>query len=205
LRAFSRAVAPADYAALALRTPGAKVARAFAVAGFHPGFQGKPIPGVVCVFVVPQVSGTPSIPIADSDTLRAVSSYLSSLIAPAGAEIVAAAPVFHKVRVITTVAVLAGANPGDVVAKVTDCINSYLDPINGGDKAGGWPFGGAISFSSLVRQIVAEVSEVTAVPNLQFVVDGIRRGNCTDFPIGPYSLLWPGTHEVFAISPEAKS
>ncbi|HLK05673.1 MAG TPA: putative baseplate assembly protein [Candidatus Acidoferrum sp.] len=203
LRAFGRAVAPADYAALALRTPGAKVARAFAVAGFHPAFSGKPIPGVVCVFVVPQTSGT-SIPIADSDTLRAVSSYLSRQIAPAGAEIVAAAPVFHKVRVITTVAVLAGANPSAVAASVTARINSYLDPINGGDDGSGWPFGGTISFSSLVRQIVAGVPEVTAVPNLQFVVDGIRRGNCTDFPISAYSLLWPGTHEVFAILPEAK-
>jgi len=204
LRAHGRAVALADYEVLALRATGAQVDRAFAVAGYHPNFPGKPIPGVVCVFVIPKRKGT-TIPIADEHTLRAVSNYLSGKLALAGVEIVTAAPVFRKARVITTIVVNPGANPSNVVASVQNLINGYLDPSKGGDEGNGWPFGGTLSYVSLVRRILMNIPDVTAVPNLQFVVDGVRRGNCSDFPISAYSLLWPSNHEIFAIAPGDES
>jgi len=204
LRAHGRAVALADYEVLALRATGAQVDRAFAVAGYHPNFPGKPIPGVVCVFVIPKRKGI-AIPIADEDTLRAVSNYLSGKLALAGVEIVTAAPVFHRARVTTTIVVSTGANPSDVVASVQNLINGYLDPSKGGDEGNGWAFGGTLSYVSLVRRILTNLPDVTAVPNLQFVVDGVRRGNCSDFPISAYSLLWPSNHEIFAIAPGDES
>jgi predicted phage baseplate assembly protein len=200
LRAHGRVVAPADYEVLALRATGAQVARALAVSGFHPSFPGRPIPGVVCVFVIPQERGIGA-PIADEDALRAVSDYLSTTVAPAGVEIVAAAPRFHRVRVIVSVVVRPGANPSEIVADVQDLINKYLDPIEGGEDGNGWPFGGTLSYVSLVRRILTTFTDITAVPNLQFVVDGIRKGNCTDFPITANSLVWPSSHEVFVLAP----
>jgi hypothetical protein len=75
-------------------------------------------------------------------------------------------------------------------------INSYLDPITGGDDGTGWPFGGTLSYVSLVRQLLSLVNGVTAVSTLVYVVDGVRGANCTDFPISANSLVWPAIHEV---------
>src|SRR5205085_3177859 len=53
IRTRGRAVTVADYATLTLHVPGAQVARAFAVSGLHPSYPGRPIPGVVGLFIVP--------------------------------------------------------------------------------------------------------------------------------------------------------
>src|SRR5262249_32289394 len=138
LRAHGRAVAVADYEILALRTPGAQVARAHAVSGFHPAFPGAPIPGVVCVFVVP-VSQSVGPPIADQDTLRSVTQNLtsgstgsgkptgagSSPLAPGGVEVVAAAPFFHRVRIIATVVVRPTASRSEALRDVLALFKKY--------------------------------------------------------------------------------
>src|SRR5205823_5166068 len=127
IRSRGRAVAVADYEILALRTPGAQISRAHAVSGFHPSFPGTPIPGVVCVFVVPPEKGaTPPVP--DDGTLASVSRYLSSQLAPAGVEIVAAVPVYHRVRVETSVVINPTVNRGDAVRNVARLISYFLDP-----------------------------------------------------------------------------
>src|SRR5947207_3585959 len=90
IRARSRAVTTADYALLARQAQGALVERAYAVAGLHPAFPGRAIPGVVAVFVVPPDRGEGP-PTPDEDTLRRVAAHLSENAAPAGVEVVAAA------------------------------------------------------------------------------------------------------------------
>jgi predicted phage baseplate assembly protein len=200
IRARGRAVASADYEVLALHATGALVARAHAVPGFHPAFAGTPIPGVVCVFVIP-IERDSGPPIPDQDTLRAVSTYLSEGLAPAGVEIVAAAPVYHSVRVEVSVVIDASVSRGDTVNAVLALLNSYLDPVTGGDDGRGWPFGGTLSNISLVRKLVTEVNGVSAVPSLRFVVDGVRGAACADFPISANSLVWPQTHQVLALAP----
>jgi len=201
MRARGRAVAPADYETLALHATGALVARAQAVPDFHPSFAGTPIPGVVCVFVVPPERGDGP-PIPDEDTLRAVSNYLSSNAAPAGVEVVAAAPVYHTVRVEVSLVIDPAQSRGTVVTDALDQIDFYLDPITGGDDGQGWPFGGTLSNIALVRYLLKNVDGVTAVPSLRFVVDGVRYGSCTDVPIPANTLVWPQDHQVLALGPE---
>jgi predicted phage baseplate assembly protein len=200
LRAHGRAVAVADYEILALRSPGAQVARAHAVSGFHPAFPGKPIPGVVCVFVIPVNRGVGP-PAADQDTLRFVSSYLSGELAPDGVEVVAAAPLFHRVRVIASVVVNPSASRADAVRDVLALLATYLDPVTGGEDGQGWPFGGTLFYSALVRRLLTTVYSITAVPRLQFVVDGVRAATCADVAITPNSLVWGSGHEVLALDP----
>ena len=200
LRAHGRAVAAADYETLALRTPGALVARAGAVSGYHPSFPGTLIPGVVCVFVIPPERG-PGAPTPDEETLRAVSNYLSSELAPAGTEVVAAAPIYHNVRIEVSVVIDSSVSRGAVVQAVLALLDSYLDPIAGGDDGRGWPFGGPLQNSALVRKLLNDVAGVTAVPSLVFIVDGVRGARCADFPIPARSLLWPDTHTVLALAP----
>lgn len=201
IRARGRAVAPADYEILALHASGALVARAHAVPGFHPAFAGIPIPGVVCVFVIPIARGSSGPPIPDEDTLRAVSSYLSGELAPLGVEVVAAAPAYRNVRVEVSVVVESSVSRGDTVNAVLNLINTYLDPVRGGNDGQGWPFGGTLSNVALVRKLLTEVNGVSAVPSLRFVVDGVRGASCADFPIAANSLVWPQEHQVLALGP----
>jgi predicted phage baseplate assembly protein len=199
LRAHGRAVAVADYEILALRAVGAQVARAGAVAGFHPSFPGTLIPGVVCIFVVPPERGQGP-PSPDDDTLRAVCAHLSTR-APAGVEIVAAAPIYHTVRVEMSIVVNETVSRGAASEAVLTLLDTYLDPIEGGDDGQGWPFGGTLSNAALVRKILHEVAGVTAVPSLIFVVDGVRGARCADFPLSTNSLVWPTTHAILALGP----
>jgi hypothetical protein len=199
LRARGRAVAAADYEILALHATGAQVARAHAVPGFHPSFPGIPIPGVVCVFVIPLESGAGA-PTPNEDTLRAVSTYLSSTLAPAGVEVVAAAPLFHTVRVQVSVVIDPSVSRAQAVQNVVAVLNQYMDPVTGGDDGQGWAFGGTLSNVAFVRKLLA-IPGVTAVPTLSFTVDGIRSKRCADAAISANSLVWPGQHQVLAIGP----
>jgi predicted phage baseplate assembly protein len=199
LRARGRAVAVADYEILALRATGALVARAGAVAGFHPSFPGTFIPGVVCVLVIPPELGSGP-PVPDAGTLLAVSTYLSSNLAPVGVEIVAAAPLYHTVSVEASVVIDPSVSRNDAVQSVISLCDSYLDPITGGDDGLGWPFGGTLSNAAFVRQLLT-VDGITAVPSLLFIVDGIRGQKCGDVSIPANDLVWPQNHNILALGP----
>jgi predicted phage baseplate assembly protein len=203
IRARGRAVTVADYELLALRAKGALVARAHAVSGLHPSYPGRPIPGVVGVFVVPPDSDEGP-PTPDEGTLRAVAEDLSSNLAPAGIEVVAAAPRYHKVRAEVTIVVSALADEGETVRQVLKTLSTYFHPLTGGDDGNGWAFGGVIRNAALLRQLLA-ITGVSAVPQLNLVLDGNRMRGCIDVPISPHALLWSDGHEVLVAESGGKS
>lgn len=196
IRARGRAVTERDYELLARRADGAAVARAHAVSGLHPVLPGAPIPGVVAVFVVPdgRIEGPP---VADEQTLRAVAEYLSEQVAPAGVEVVAAAPRFHRIRAEVRVQIAdPAADVGETVRRVLAELNLYFDPIGGGDDETGWPFGGPVRYMPLLRRLLSRVKTASAISRINLVLDGARFAKCTDVPISAQGLLWPVTHEV---------
>jgi predicted phage baseplate assembly protein len=201
IRARNRAVAVADYALLALRAPGAQVVRAHAVSGFHPAYPGLPIPGVVGVYVVPpdRDEGPPT---PDEGTLRAVAQYLSESVAPAGVEVVAAAPFYHRVRAELGVVIDPAADQGETVRRLVAALDGYIHPITGGEDGDGWPFGGTLRYSPLLRRLVTGVEGIRAITRLTLVVDGARLAACTDFEPRPQALLWPTPHEVVPVESE---
>ncbi|GLF93376.1 putative baseplate assembly protein [Streptomyces yaizuensis] len=194
LRARGRAVAPADYGLLATRTPGAAVARARGVPGLHPGFPGVRIPGVVGVLVVPEPApdadpaAGPGVPTAAA--LRAVADFLTRTAAPAGVTVVAAPAAYRRVAVEAWVTLDPDLDRSGVLARAGDMVTTHLDPLRGGDDGAGWPFGGALRHTPLVRRLL-EVEGVLAVSRLSFTVDGVRLAACADHPIGPDRLVWP--------------
>lgn len=194
LRTRGRAVTVADYALLALRAPGASVTRAHAVAGLHPDYPGLPQSGVVAVFVVP-ADGPDHALLPDAQTLASVARYLSEEVAPAGVEVVAAAPRYHSVRVEAGVVVDANASASETVSLILEQLDRYLDPRTGGSRGRGWSFGGRIVYVELVQQ-VAQVRGVHAVHHLNLVVDGTRVPACQDHAISAHGLLAPAAHEV---------
>jgi predicted phage baseplate assembly protein len=202
IRARERAVTVADYALLAERTPGAQVERAHAVAGLHPTFPGSPIPGVVGVFVVPpdRDEGPPT---PDQESLRAVAVFLSRQAAPAGIDVIAAAPRYHRIRAEVGILLTPEANASETVRRVIDALNQYLHPLTGGDDGMGWPFGGTLRYPLILR-LITNVTGVHAVPQLNFVVDGFRIPACTDYPIGADALFWPTGHQVIVREQEVE-
>ncbi|UOX92720.1 putative baseplate assembly protein [Amycolatopsis sp. FBCC-B4732] len=191
LRSRGRAVAPADYGLLALRAPGASIARANGVPGLHPDFAGTPIPGVVGVLVVPpfEAGGTEP-PVPTAATLRAVADFLSREVAPAGVTVVAGPVAFRRIGVEARVVLDTGQDRAAVLAGAADAVTTYLDPLRGGENGGGWPFGGAVRHTALVRRLLA-VDGVLAVSGLVLTADGLRLPPCADHPIPPADLVWP--------------
>jgi predicted phage baseplate assembly protein len=204
IRTRGRAVTPSDFELMALRAPGADVRRAHAVPGFHPEHAGRPIPGVVGLLVVPPDPRDGHPPVPDERTLQRVVRYLAAHAAPAGVEVVATAPRFHRVRVEMAAVPVADRDLGEVLARVVDQINHYLHPLGGGDDEDGWPFGGTIRWVPLVRTLLNRLRDfVTAIPRLNLVVDGVRSLDCRDRPTSPHALLWPDAHEVVLLVEEA--
>jgi predicted phage baseplate assembly protein len=195
IRARGRAVTTADYALLAREAKGALIERAHAVSGLHPSFPGRPIPGIVGVFVVPPDRGEGPPPTADEDTLRAVATHLSKFAAPAGVEVVASATKFHRIKIEAAVTVRSGADEGRVVRDALKALDDYLHPLKGGTDGTGWPFGGTLHYQSLVRRLT-NINDLTSVPTLNIIADGSRFLRCTDFVPDANALLWPEIHQV---------
>ena len=122
--------------------------------------------------------------------------------APAGVEVVAAAPEYHHVRVEARVILDPAADVGPTVEQILAALDRYLHPLTGGDDGQGWPFGGPVRHSEVLRRIVA-VDGVRAVPRLDLIVDGELNAECADLAIPPHSLVWPGSHQVIPIDTEA--
>jgi predicted phage baseplate assembly protein len=195
LRSRDRAVTVADYELEALAAPGADVSRAHAVGGTHAALDDARSPGTVSVYLLgPRAAA--AAPYPSQSSLDAVARHLSAKLAPAGVEVVAAAPRFHEVSVRATLVVAANADFGEVLRATLREIDVYLDPLTGGEDARGWPFGGVIKHASLVRRVIARVPNLVALSTLNLTVDGETLGACSDFTPRRNSLLWPLPHEL---------
>lgn len=193
IRVRGRAVTATDYAFLAKRAPGADIRRAYAVGGLHPIYPGKPIPGVVGVFVVPPDHGEGP-PMPDEGTLTAVARFLSEQSATVGVDVVIAAPFYQRIRAEVGLIIEKTADMAETIRRATAVTNRYLDPLHGGDQGDGWPFGGTLRYPVLLR-LISNVTGVHAVTRLNLVLDGIRVPSCQDVTIARYGLLWPENHE----------
>jgi predicted phage baseplate assembly protein len=198
LRTGDRAVTPADYGVLAVNAPGALVARAEGVAGLHPDYPGTPVPGVVGVLCVAPDTGTGQPPVPGEDDLRAVTVFLSGQAAPAGVLVAAAAVSFHPVKVQARLVLDSGQDQADLLRKAGAALDGYLHPLSGGDDQTGWPFGGPLQPVALERRLL-QVPGVLAVAQLNIFLDGVRYPPCTDVPIPPNTLPWPGGHLLLAV------
>jgi hypothetical protein len=155
------------------------------------------------VFVVPAPhAGDTGPPTPDEATLEAVARYLAGTVAPAGVEVVTAAPRYHRVRVEAQLVTTSDADATTVVRAAAAAIDAYLDPIVGGDAGGGWPFGGTLRYVPLVQRVLA-VPDVRAVSRLDFVVDGVRVPQCADRTLSANALVWPEVHELTAVAEAA--
>ncbi|HEX6341183.1 putative baseplate assembly protein [Umezawaea sp.] len=189
----TRAVTADDFATLATTTPGVAVGRAHAAVGEHPGFPCARVAGAVTVHVVPSVPPGVTAPRPDPGLLCEVADRLDAarLITT---EVFVRAPAYREVRLRVD---LAGgpADRGRVSAAVDAALRGYLDPLTGGDDGTGWPFGGALRPSALLRAAQRALGDLADVGAVAIALDGADPAeSCLDVPLRAGEL--PAVREV---------
>jgi predicted phage baseplate assembly protein len=196
-RSRGRAVTTDDYALMATQAGG--IVRAHAIAGRHPSYPGKPIAGVVGVYVVPPdtnpTPGQGAAPMPTSETLSVVANYLTANAAPVGVDVVVAPPIYHYIQAQVAVVANPSANAAAVYDAVLTALITYLHPIIGGSDGNGWPFGAPLLYTPLLLFLLA-VPNVIAIPSLTLSIDGQLLKSCADFPINEDSLFWSLQHAI---------
>lgn len=202
IRTAGRAVTPADHALLALRAPGARVARAHAVPGHHPDHPAARLPGIVGVYLVPpdEDPATAGAPLPTAGDLEAVADHLTGALAPTGITVVTAAPRYVRVDARIVLALAAGADRAAAVRRAEDGLRRFLHPLDGGAAGDGRPFGAPLVHTELLRRLLAD-DAVAAVPLLTLTVDGRPVPPCTDTPLPPHALVRVGRVTASVVAP----
>ncbi len=194
LRRIERAVIAEDYVALACTTPGVAIRRAHVAIGVSFEFPCAVVPGAATVFIVPdapRAGDSCAIVVApqpDAGALAAVTARLDAA-RLLGTELYVRAPIYRNVAV--AVDVESDTDASDAIrADVAAWLGRFLDPLVGGERQTGWPFGGPLTPSVLLRRaqdVIGDRGEVVRV--------GIRRlgtdaedESCNDVDIGPNAL-----------------
>jgi hypothetical protein len=194
LRRIERAVIADDYVVLACTTPGVAIRRAHVAAGVTAGFPCATVPGAVTVFIVPDAprddKACPIVvaPEPDAGALAAVTARLDAT-RLLGTELYVRAPIYCDIAV--TIDVEADTDASDAMrADVAAWLGRFLDPLVGGDQQTGWPFGGPLTPSVLLRRaqdVIGDRGEVVRVGIRRLGTDAEDK-NCNDVDIGPNAL-----------------
>jgi hypothetical protein len=142
LRRHDRTVTASDFGELAIATPGADIARAEALALFHPANTDREVPGAITVVVWPGSDRLhPDAPLPDRSQLEAVCRFLDQrrLVTT---ELYVVPPAYRRISVSVGIAVKPGYGTEAVRRWVEQLIRQYLSPLPPyGPEGGGWPLG----------------------------------------------------------------
>ncbi len=196
LAEVTRAVTAADFAELAVTTPGVAIARAYVGIGEHPGYPCASVPGAVTVRIVPGVPepeaaladpGYTPVLLPDPGAVRAVRARLADarLI---GTEVFVRPPAYRQVALLVEVSG-GPADPAAVRAAIRTALRRFLDPLRGGPDGEGWPFGDPLRPSGLLRAAQLALGDRAAVERVAIGLDGAApAGGCDDVALGPGRL-----------------
>lgn len=194
LKSKGRAVTAEDFQLLAEDTPGVLIRRAKALPLTHPKYPNSSVPGVVTVIVVPQ-SDAPN-PTPGSSTLAVVCAWLNAhrLLT---SELYVVPPKYHIVRIEANIIVSPSDDLGVVKTAIETNLTVYFGPLTGGDDGSGWPFGGAIYYSQVMRVILGTPG-VSRIASNELVIwlDNERQPFCRDVPIEPGALVYSNGHDI---------
>lgn len=175
LRHGDRAVTKADFAALALATPGVSVARVEVLERFKPQQRRNGLPGVVSVMAIPARGGTEKpAPRPDRALLETVHAWLDAR-RPLGTELYVIAPDYVPVGVSAAVELIDPANRDAVLEAVAAAIRLHLWPLApGGPDGHGWPLGRSLD-DRLIETAIARVPGVRTVAPVRLFIRSPRR------------------------------
>lgn len=203
-RKRSPVITAGDYEALALATPGLRVARAKALANYNPNFGCLRLPGDVTVIVVPTPPPASSFPNAkppepSKGFLQTIQTYLDQrrlvtttlhVIGPKYVPVAVSCRVFLKKHV----------SESEARESVERALRQMLDPVFGGPTKGiAWPFGRSV-FPSEINQRLAQVPAVDYVLGVR--INDLKVGESLSLPYN--GLPTSGAHHLRLISFERR-
>ena len=163
------------------------VARAKALALFHPLFPDVQVPGAVTVIVLPDADDPAPEP--SEGLLRTVCACLDAR-RTLTAELFVMKPQYQQVSIDVDLTVADDADVTDVAERLEQSLLDYFHPLRGGDNGLGWPFGGTIYYSKVYQRVFAD-RDVASIATLTITIDGEAQPACTDVPIAAHALVYP--------------
>lgn len=186
-----RAVTREDFEALALATPGLRVARAIALPNFCPGLACVNAPGMVTVIVLPFLPlGRP---FPSRGFLDRVAARLETR-RVLGTRVVVAGPGYLEVAVRARVQALDGIDRKRLATEVSAALDGFFDPVSGGPDAAGWPLGRDV-YRAEVMQVIDQTPGVDHVIALELVAEGCAP-SCGNVCLRPDWLVAAGRHNI---------
>lgn len=194
-----RAVSAADFEALALHTPGLRVARVKAVPLYKPGMKNYPHrqePAQVTVAVMPYSESLTPLPSpAFKENVRWYLNHHRLL----STEIHVVAPDYIRINVYAVVVVA----PGTLRAqeRITGELERFLQPLDRDEFSRGWPFGRTV-YRGDIYEVINRVPGVEYIKELWLSADGngIRQEHSGDIELPPCGLVYPGDYEIEVIN-----
>jgi len=192
-----------DFEALALNTPGLRVARAKVIPNFNPKFPCLQLPGEVTLIVEPQppprAAFPDATPVGPSDGfLRTIQNLIENRrIVTTNIHVIG--PTYVEVNVSGRVFLKKRASESDVSQSLNRALSQFLDPVFGGPDGKGWPFGRSI-FPSEISQQLVKVDGVDYVTKI--AVNGLEPGKALAMPYN--GLPTTGKHSIVTVTFEAR-
>jgi predicted phage baseplate assembly protein len=186
-----RAVTLADYEALAMKTPGVRLARVAARANLHAGFPCFKAPGIITLIILPFLPADRPMPVCE--LRRVVAAYLARR-RVIGTRVEVVGPTYLEVSVRAKIHACRGTSAPDLRQRVTAALNRFFHPLTGGPDGTGWPFGRDV-YRSEVLQVIDETEGVDHVHTLELIADG-GEPQCGNVCLSPTGLVAAGRHQI---------
>ena len=186
-----RAVTAEDFEALALATPGLRVARAKALPNYDPDYPCLALPGTVTVVAVPCVRGERVAALPGERFLQAVRLHLEAhRLVTSRVHVIG--PEYVDISVRCRVHIRKRSSPAAVERRVTEALERFLDPLQGGPDNSGWPFGRPV-YRSEIYQLIDGVEGVDYASEVTIAVgEKEQEGDAVGIP--PTGLVRSGGH-----------
>lgn len=186
-----RAVTAEDFEAIAVETPGLRVARAIARPNLYPGLECVAAPGMVTVIVLPSLPL--SQPVPSSGFIGRIAARLEAR-RTIGTRVVVAGPRYLQVSVGAKVKALDGVDKKKLATQVARALDAFFDPIGGGPDKTGWPLGRDV-YRAEVMQIIDQTPGVDHVLTLELSAQGCAP-SCGNVCLRPIWLVASGPHQI---------
>lgn len=192
LRARDRAVTTADFESIARDVGG--VAKAVALANWHPEHPGVDVPGAVTVVLLPTSDGAR--PVASDELVEEVCRRLNAA-RLVTTEIHVARPAYVGVRVEAKVEARPRSSFDAVATAVKAALDAFLSPY--GETRG---FGTDLVPTRLFDVIQRASPDVAAVPKLVVYIDGRFQELSQRVELPPDGLLFSDRHTIVVVPEE---
>jgi hypothetical protein len=182
------AVTLEDLERTARAVPGVPVARARAIAEFHPKMSCLPVAGCATIVIVPRC--VESKPNPTDAMCRAVARFVSHR-RPVALEIHVTGPAYTVIKANARLVLTRGAERKNVVEQAEVALRGFLNPLT-------WPIGRPV-YRSEILALLDAIEGVDHVSDLSLTANKNAPDQCGDIAICPNGLVTSGEHVISAV------